>query len=242
MANGDISWRCTVIQCTLTIQTNSKISNLLTENENIFHGHNIVENRDIQRQIVRNNCKRKVNECISERLNTIFRHELMAVENTELLYGISSIRKSTYRQRQKIISAAPILINELVQQIKINSLTTHRNETFCHVDEELKIVIHTSKSNLEYLVNNSYTILGGGQAWYRQIEKLRLKIEYDKNESEISTWLKYFFGLSFLHSIDISDTFYELFSIASNNNKISAVFDCILANVIENDSIYPPHL
>jgi hypothetical protein len=26
------------------------------------------------------------------------------------------------------------------------------------------------------------------QAWYKQIGKLELKIEYDKNESEISNW------------------------------------------------------
>ncbi|KAF0696862.1 Uncharacterized protein FWK35_00037807, partial [Aphis craccivora] len=73
-------------QCTLTIHTNSKISNILTENENIFHNHNIVENRDIQRQIVRNNCKQKATECISERPNKIIRRELMAVETTELLH------------------------------------------------------------------------------------------------------------------------------------------------------------
>lgn len=33
-------------------------------------------------------------------------------------------------------------------------------ETFCHVDEKSKIVIFTTKSNLEYLVNKNYTILG----------------------------------------------------------------------------------
>lgn len=65
-----------------------------------------------------------------------------------------------------------------------------------------------------------------------------LKIEYDKNESEISNWLKYFFGLAFLHSTEISDAFYELFSIAHNNYKISEFSDYILANFIENDSIW----
>jgi len=110
MASGDISWRCTIRQCTSTIQTNSKISNILTENENISHSHNTVENRDIQRQIVRNNCKRKATECISERPNKIIRRELMAVETTELLHNdVSSIRKSMYRERREIIPAAPIL-------------------------------------------------------------------------------------------------------------------------------------
>jgi len=234
-----------------------------------------VENRDIQQQIVRNNCKRKATECISERPNKIIRRELMAVKTTELLHNdISSIRKSMYRERRKIIPEAPTLLFELIQQLKINSVTTHRNETFCHVDEESKIVILTTNTNLEYLVDNSYTILGNGtfyvcplilnntikfmfyinqfmsklcivcyhpkqliflkkmwhlmkilckkelkpqnifldfeifahkgvllvfpnaqikccrfhlgQAWYRQIAKLGLKIEYKRNESEIS--------------------------------------------------------
>jgi len=81
-----------------------------------------------------------------------------------------------------------------------------------------------------------------GQAWYRQIAKLGLKIEYDRNESEISHWLKYLFGLAFLFSTEISDAFYEVYSIAPDNQNISAFSDYILANFIENDSRYPPHL
>ena len=82
-----------------------------------------------------------------------------------------------------------------------------------------------------------------GQAWYRQIGKLGLKIEYDNNESEISNWLKYFFGLVFfLNSTEISNAFYELFSIAPDNYKISAFSDYVLANFIENESRYPPRL
>ncbi|KAF0760056.1 Uncharacterized protein FWK35_00022247 [Aphis craccivora] len=86
MARRDISWRCTVRQCNSTIHTNSKISNILTENENISHNHNIVKNRDIQRQIVRNNCKQKATECIMERPNKTIRRELMVVETIELLH------------------------------------------------------------------------------------------------------------------------------------------------------------
>ena len=63
------------------------------------------------------------------------------------------------------------------------------------------------------------------QAWYRQIGKLGLKIEYDKNESEISNWLKYFFGLAFLPFTEISDAFYELYSIAPDNDKVSVFSD-----------------
>jgi hypothetical protein len=46
--------------------------------------------------------------------------------------------------------------------LRLLIITTHRNETFCHVDEESKIVIFITKSNLEYIANNSYTILGDG--------------------------------------------------------------------------------
>jgi hypothetical protein len=80
------------------------------------------------------------------------------------------------------------------------------------------------------------------QAWSRKIGKLGLKIEYDKNESEISNWLNYFFELAFLPFTEISDAFYELFSFAPDNDKVSAFSDYILANLIENDSRYPPHL
>jgi len=47
-----------------------------------------------------------------------------------------------YRERRKIIiPAAPTSLNELIQQLKINSLTTHRNETFFHVDEDSNVYI-----------------------------------------------------------------------------------------------------
>jgi hypothetical protein len=57
-------------------------------------------------------------------------------------------------------------------------------------------------------------------AWYRQFRKLRLKIEYDKIESEISisNWLNNFFELAFLSFTEISDAFYELFSIAPDHD------------------------
>ncbi|KAF0756011.1 MULE domain-containing protein, partial [Aphis craccivora] len=87
----------------------------------------------------------------------------MAVETTELLHDdMSSIRKSMYRERQKIIPAAPTSLFKLIQQLKINNISTHRNETFCHVDEESKILIFTTNNNLEYLVNNSHIILRDG--------------------------------------------------------------------------------
>jgi hypothetical protein len=52
-----------------------------------------------------------------------------------------------------------------------------------------------------------------------------------------------FFGLVFLpYKNIISYVHYELFSIASNNDKVSAFSDYILANFIEKDSRYPLHL
>ncbi|KAF0701617.1 Uncharacterized protein FWK35_00034126, partial [Aphis craccivora] len=70
-------------------------------------------------------------ECISERPNKIIRRELMVVETTELLHDdMSSIRKSMYRGRRKIIPTAPTSLFELIQQLKINNISTHRNETF----------------------------------------------------------------------------------------------------------------
>jgi len=114
MANGDISWRCTVRICTSTIQTNSKISNILTEDEIISHDYNIVKNRDIQLQIVCNNCKRKATECISERPNKIIYRELMAVENTELLHDDMSMILGS------VLVPVPIFYYVLTNQIMLN--------------------------------------------------------------------------------------------------------------------------
>jgi len=51
-----------------------------------------------------------------------------------------------------------------------------------------------------------------------------------------------FLWIGFLPSIEVSEAFYELFFIASDNQKISTFSDYILVNFIENGNRYPPHV
>jgi hypothetical protein len=46
--------------------------------------YDIVNDHDAQSHVLRNNCKRKATEYITDRLSIIMRHELYVAENTEI--------------------------------------------------------------------------------------------------------------------------------------------------------------
>ncbi|KAL4126056.1 hypothetical protein QTP88_010287 [Uroleucon formosanum] len=79
-----------------------------------------------------------------------------------------------------------------------------------------------------------------GQSWYRRIQQNKLLLkEYLNKSSEIGTWLKCFFGLSYLPPNEISDGFTDLLSIAPTN-MFTEFTDYILENYILPDSDFPP--
>lgn len=79
-----------------------------------------------------------------------------------------------------------------------------------------------------------------GQSWYRRIQQNKLLLkEYLNKSSEVGTWLKCFFGLSYLPPNEISDGFTDLLSIAPTN-MFTEFTDYILENYILPDSAFPP--
>jgi hypothetical protein len=69
-----------------------------------------------------------------------------------------------------------------------------------------------------------------------------LSSEYKKN-TEIGKFLKYFFGLPFLNSNDVSDCFTDyIMAIQPKNEKVEIFVDYILETYISNESNFPPFL
>jgi len=80
------------------------------------------------------------------------------------------------------------------------------------------------------------------QSWWRKIQTIGLSSEYKKN-TEIGKYLKYFFGLPFLNSNDVSDCFTDyLMAIQPRNEKVEIFVDYILETYISNESNFPPFL
>ena len=81
-----------------------------------------------------------------------------------------------------------------------------------------------------------------GQSWYRKIQSIGLSSEY-KIDSESSKYLKYFFGLPFLHPDEVINCFTDdLISIKPLDEKIDIFTDYILETYILPESSFPPSL
>lgn len=81
-----------------------------------------------------------------------------------------------------------------------------------------------------------------GQSWWRKIQTLGLSNEYKLN-SEISNYLKVFFGLPFLKPEDVENCFTDdLVSILPQNEKVETFTDYILNTYITPNSDFPPSL
>jgi len=81
-----------------------------------------------------------------------------------------------------------------------------------------------------------------GQSWWRKIQNLGLTNEY-KSDSELSKYLKYFFGLPFLHPEEVENCFIEdIMSIQPNDSKIREFTDYVFDNYINEESRFPPKI
>jgi len=74
----------------------------------------------------------------------------------------------------------------------------------------------------------------------RKIQNLGLTNEY-KSDFEFSKYLKFFFGLPFLHPEEVGDCFTEdLMSIQLNDDRIRKFTDYVFDNYIDEQSRFPP--
>jgi len=90
-------------------------------------------------------------------------HELCAAENTKMvLDDIGNIWVSMYKQRRKLLPTTPQSLEEAINQVSNKNILTDRNETFCHVDTESKIIFLNTKSNIQYVCYNSLLLVADG--------------------------------------------------------------------------------
>lgn len=82
-----------------------------------------------------------------------------------------------------------------------------------------------------------------GQAWLRKIQALGLSDEYKTHESEVSAWLKSFFGLSFLPPADVSDAFaFDILADAPEGRKVEQFADYVLQTYVAPEAKFPPDM
>lgn len=85
-----------------------------------------------------------------------------------------------------------------------------------------------------------------GQSFYRKIKEIGLSTAYQNKsgeDTEISTFLTYIFGLPFLDPKDVGDVFaLDLAEIKPEDQRVTKFCDYLVENYIDSDSMFPPHI
>lgn len=81
------------------------------------------------------------------------------------------------------------------------------------------------------------------QSWYRKIQNLGLATDYKISKTETGKWLRNIFGLSFLNSVEVGESYTEDFmSTIPEDHAVQEFSDYLVDNYISNDGLFPPHI
>ncbi|KAF0704638.1 Uncharacterized protein FWK35_00034149 [Aphis craccivora] len=155
-------WTCTNNKCTASLlveKVEKNGENQLSVKEVLGeHFHSTIATSKIERQVLKENCKRKAVESVSTRPVKIIRTELIKGIDTSVLQhkDLKSVRKAIYCEKRKIYPALPKNLIEAVTELrnmKTNDVFKYRDQQFIYVHDEKNLICITTKDNLNFMVN-----------------------------------------------------------------------------------------
>ncbi|XP_025208149.1 uncharacterized protein LOC112603676 [Melanaphis sacchari] len=123
----------------------------------IEHNHPVDPIQKIDRQVLRESCKRKATSNISTRPIKLIRNELMNSVSTELEHkDLKSVRKAMYIKRRKNLPPYPTSSEDAITKInefQDADFLMFRGEKFVHLPEDSTFICLTTKENLQCLTS-----------------------------------------------------------------------------------------
>lgn len=161
--DGMHKWICTLKTCYASIVTdahNTSVVSIIGE-----HKHEPNSDVKIERQILRENCKRQAEDGISTRSIKIIRKEIMNNVNCNFeMKDIISVRKAMYEKRRQSYPLFPRSLNDAISQLqnmKNENCCMLLEDNFVHVSTEKNLVCLTNKENLQFMMNCSELFADG---------------------------------------------------------------------------------
>lgn len=145
-----MKWKCSNNKCTASILTDSEKKSLIQRLGK--HNHSNIPTSTIERQVVRENCKRKAVDCISTKPNKIIRTELLTDNYSTLCHkDFTTVRKTMYTERRKYYPQFPKSLDEVFTQLKENQSENrlmYKGQQFIHLpDNKLFVCLTTIQIN-----------------------------------------------------------------------------------------------
>jgi len=151
--DGLMKWKCSNNSCSASLLTKIDKTFHSSNGKHVNHASN--NNEKIERQILRENCKRKAEENTSTRPLKIIRTELLNSDLPNIMNNdITSVRKAIYDKKRKQYPIYPTSINEAISQLKNiqnNDLCMFKSEQFVFVPETNDFVCITTSQNLSFM-------------------------------------------------------------------------------------------
>lgn len=163
--SGLLKWRCAKNDCTATIYSGPQ-KNIVVQSSG-QHDHDGNSLNKIERQVLRENCKRRAEEAISIQPLKLIRQELC--DNTELTSivhkDLKTVRKAIYDKRRKILPEVPKSPEDVFLQL--NFMKTEDNfmfhgQQFIHIPEDNSFVCITSDYNLQFMTTQCTDLFADG--------------------------------------------------------------------------------
>ncbi|CAI6348819.1 unnamed protein product [Macrosiphum euphorbiae] len=239
-----LKWRCTKNNCTAMIYSGPD-KNIVIKSSG-QHKHKGNSPNKLERQVLRENCKRRAEESLSTQPLKLIRSELLNEQSSIVHKDLKTVRKAMYDRRRKVLPKLPKSQDIFLQ---LNLMKTQddfkfRGQPFIHIPEDNSFVCITSDFNLLFMIKHDcIDFFADGQSWWRKINSDSiLRIAYKKENDELGNWLKSFFGLAFLPNHEVADAFVELMSVCPNDKVCSEFRDYVFNNYIDDESPFPPNI
>jgi hypothetical protein len=155
-------WRCAQTRCGERCMTD--LTDLMVLDGRTDHNHEIEVDRKAQRSKLRQACKRKAVDDITERPQKLIIAECGKTENDTLVpEDISTIRQAVYRVRRRTQQKLPKSREETHVNLKDYEFNSTSGERMMHVnDPETGIIMFTTEGNNEYICQPDVKIFGDG--------------------------------------------------------------------------------
>lgn len=148
-----LKWICYNKSCYASILTDVKKTQVIKVIGE--HKHEAITSQNIDRQVLRENCKRKASDSISTRPSKIIRKELLTNVGTDIVHkDISSVRKAMYMARRKNVPIYPKSFDEAIDKIwemQNDDIFKFNNKKFIHIPMNKSFICITTEDNLNFM-------------------------------------------------------------------------------------------
>ncbi|CAI6359480.1 unnamed protein product [Macrosiphum euphorbiae] len=153
-------WRCTEKTCNAKLYVDEVKTTILKEETE----HNHLPPKNVQRQIISNQVKRKAMDDLIEKPLKLINKQIFTEKSTNDLKieDISIIRQNLYRARRKSIPKLPKNLRETQEIIMSTTTLTNRNEEYLLINDfENNITAFSTVTNLKFICYQEKIFMDG---------------------------------------------------------------------------------